>query len=519
MADQIDGNDAGVLILEEVAPKAPRVRRGRRPRPVGHDVEAEAESAGTQRRTGVLHSTRVRMLVAYLVLLVVAAVLTMIAIREVMVLRLSEQTEEALRQEVLEARQLVESGLDPATGEPFESLERAFDIYLDRNVPSVQEAFVTVIEGEVFRDRLRSFPGRQIPSEALASFAAFAASRDEADEIDGGFDTPDGQARYRAVRFTIGGQSGAFVVAILPAAERREIGNLQTYGGAITFAVVLLAALCAWFLAGRVLAPVRKLTETARTISDAGATRRISVTGSGEAAEMAATFNSMLDRLEAAYRSQLDFLRAAGHELRTPLTVATGHLEVPPDEGEREATTALILDELSRMGRIIDDLQCLAEAVRPDFLQPGELDLTQLAHDLVGKASALGDRSWQLDETASGTMFADRHRITEAVLNLADNAVKSTQAGDTIGIGVARRGSEVHIWVRDTGVGLDPEEFDRVFERFVRGNDAARRYRGAGLGLAIVKTIAEAHGGSVRVDSELGVGAQFTIVLPGQVTT
>jgi signal transduction histidine kinase len=194
-------------------------------------------------------------------------------------------------------------------------------------------------------------------------------------------------------------------------------------------------------------------------------------------------------------------------------------LEVPPDEGDREATTALILDELSRMGRIIDDLQCLAEAVRPDFLQPGELDLTQLAHELVAKASALGDRLWQLDETASGTMIADRHRITEAALNLADNAVKSTQPGDTIGIGVARRGTDVHIWVRDTGVGLDPDEFDRVFERFVRGNDAARRYRGAGLGLAIVKTIAEAHGGQVRVDSKLGGGAQFTIVLPTQVTT
>ena len=130
------------------------------------------------------------------------------------------------------------------------------------------------------------------------------------------------------------------------------------------------------------------------------------------------------------------------------------------------------------------------------------------------KASALGERNWQLDASANGILVADRDRVLQAVLNLADNAVKNTDAGATIGIGVASRGDEIHIWVRDTGVGIEPAELDRIFHRFVRGREAGRRYRGAGLGLAIVETVAEAHGGRVNVESEPGIGSRFTIVLP-----
>jgi signal transduction histidine kinase len=280
-------------------------------------------------------------------------------------------------------------------------------------------------------------------------------------------------------------------------------------------AVVLAAAVCAWFLAGRVLAPVRDLTETARSISEADRTARIRVSGAGEAAEMAATFNAMLDRLDAAYQSQIDFVRAAGHELRTPLTVAAGHLELlGDDEEERRDVMPIVLDELARMGRMVDDLQSLVEATGPDFLQPEVLDAELLAHELVAKGTALGDRSWRVDHASSGSFTADKHRLTEAVLNLADNAVNHTQPGDAIGIGVELTADEVRVWVRDTGVGVSEHESERIFERFARGRGATKRYRGAGLGLAIVQSIAEAHDGRVMVASEPGHGARFTIEIP-----
>jgi two-component system, OmpR family, sensor kinase len=471
-----------------------------------------------ERSGGVLSSTRSRMVATYLVLLVIAGAVAVLGIRQVLVVRLDNRIGAALEQEVLEIRNLIANGRDPLTGEPFDSLVRAFDVFMDRNVPSVEEAFVTVIDGNLHRDRLRSFPGREIPAPALTSWALFSVGTGP-DEITGTFQAPAGEAVYRAVRFRVGEERGAFVVTNLPAAERRGIEELGTYGMLVMVAVVLVAAGCAWFLAGRVLAPVHGLTRTARSISEADRTARIQVSGGREAAEMAETFNAMLDRLDAAYQSQIDFVRAAGHELRTPLTVAAGHLELlGDDEEERRAVLPVVLDELSRMGRMIDDLQSLVEATGPGYLQPAPVDAELLAHELVAKAGALGDRVWLVDRASVGTFVADRDRLTEAVLNLADNAVHHTAVGQTIGIGVELVADEARIWVRDTGTGVAPGDADRIFERFARGRDASRRYRGAGLGLAIVASIADAHGGRVLLDGEPGGGARFTIVIPQRST-
>jgi signal transduction histidine kinase len=465
-------------------------------------------------RAGVFGSTRFRMVAAYLVLLVIALAIAILGIRQVLLVRLDNRVEAELGQEVLEIRTLIDDGRDPDTGEPFASLDRAFDVYMDRNVPSVEEAFVTILDGSLHRDRLRSFPGREIPSSALDAWAEFSVGNGP-DEMTGTFGTDHGKAEFHAVRFSLGDDGGAFVVTILPAAERRGIQEMQTYGAGVMIAVVLAAAVCAWFLAGRVLAPVRELTETARSISEADRTARIRVGGTGEASEMAMTFNAMLDRLDAAYQSQIDFVRAAGHELRTPLTVAAGHLELlGDDDEERRAVVPIVLDELARMGRMVDDLQSLVEATGPDFLQPEILDADLLARELLAKATALGDRTWQIDHASSGTFIADKHRLTEAVLNLADNAVNHTQPGDVIGIGVALTADEVRVSVRDTGMGVAPNESERIFERFVRGRGATKRYRGAGLGLAIVQSIAEAHGGRVLLEGQAGRGARFTIEIP-----
>jgi two-component system, OmpR family, sensor kinase len=281
----------------------------------------------------------------------------------------------------------------------------------------------------------------------------------------------------------------------------------------------LIASACAWLIAGRVLRPVGLLTDTARSISQSDLTHRIDARGSGEAAEMARSFNAMLDRLEAVFRSQREFVRDANHELRDPLTIIRGHIELmspDDDEQDRQRTIKILLDELDRVGRIVTDLQLLAEAEQPGFLDLEWIDAEDLSHELVSKATALDARKWALDQAATGTFFADRHRLTEAVMNLAHNAVQHTAAADTIAIGSSVSDGEVRFWVRDTGEGISVPDHAIIFERFKRGADSHNRYPGGGLGLAIVKAIAEAHGGRIELESRRGEGATFTIVVPKQ---
>jgi signal transduction histidine kinase len=213
-------------------------------------------------------------------------------------------------------------------------------------------------------------------------------------------------------------------------------------------------------------------------------------------------------------RNEREFFEDASRGLRDPLTICRGYLELVGDDPEEQReTVALVMDELDRMGRIVDQLSVLAEYEEPDFLRPEWIDLQLFSHELVAGASALGQRHWILDDTAVGAALADRRRLTEAVMNLAHNAVQHTAPDDTIAIGTSLGEDEARIWVRDTGSGISESDQARIFNLFTRGRDAHRRYRGGGLGLSVVKAIAEAHGGRVELESRLGEGSTFTIVL------
>lgn len=133
--------------------------------------------------------------------------------------------------------------------------------------------------------------------------------------------------------------------------------------------------------------------------------------------------------------------------------------------------------------------------------------------EVLAKVRVLGDRRWRLGALAEETVEGDEERLTQALLELAENAVAHTRDGDLVEVGSAVRDGRVELWVRDTGPGVDDGARARIFERFARGDGVAAR-EGAGLGLAIVATIAEAHGGRVRLDSAPGDGATFTLELP-----
>jgi signal transduction histidine kinase len=216
----------------------------------------------------------------------------------------------------------------------------------------------------------------------------------------------------------------------------------------------------------------------------------------------------MLDRLESAFRTQRRFLDDVGHELRTPITVVRGHLDLmdPSDPGEVTGTVDLVSDELRRMSRLVDDLIVLARSEQPDFVVVAAVDVTSLLDDVFAKMSGMARRGWSLDAVAEGTVLLDRDRITQALLELATNAVRHTVEGDVVALGGAR----LRLWVRDSGPGISPDDVERVFGRFVRGSGE----RGSGLGLAIVAAVAHGHGGRVVVDSRPGEGATVVLDLP-----
>ena len=192
-----------------------------------------------------------------------------------------------------------------------------------------------------------------------------------------------------------------------------------------------------------------------------------------------------------------------------------GHLELLGDDpDERRETVALVTDELDRMSRFVDDLLLLARAERDDFLRPAEVELGALTDELFDKARALGPRAWRLEARGEGLVLADRQRLTQAIMGLAQNAVQHTADGDAIWLGSEAERRDVRLWVRDSGPGVAADDQERIFERFARASASRRRSEGAGLGLAIVRAIAEAHGGRVALSSRPGAGATFTVILP-----
>jgi two-component system OmpR family sensor kinase len=485
---------------------------------IAESAEDEERHGGRLRdRLSAAGSARSRILIAYVFLLALAAVMAMFGFRQFLLVRLEDEVAEDLRQEVRELDLLLTHGRDPATGRRFASLEALFDIYFARNVPTRDEAFVGFVEGELYRtSTLAGFPLNRLPAETIADWQNLSSRwPGEGGSATGKFDTAVGEAFFLSARIRYRDDVGAFVVTILPAEDRDDIGKFLAYGGAASLAVLLIASAFAWLISGRVLEPVGRLTNTARSISQSDLTQRIEVRGTGEAADMARSFNAMLDRLEATFRSQREFIQDANHELRDPLTIVRGHLQLMDDDpAERQRTIDLVLDELDRMGRIVDDLKLLADVEQPGFLRLERIEFDAFTQELSSKASALASRGWVVDNIGDGTFFGDRHRLTEAVMNLAHNAVQHTDESDTIAIATVGSDDEVRIAVRDTGSGISITDQAIIFGRFTRGKGAHLRYSGGGLGLAIVKAVAEAHGGHVELQSLLGEGSTFTIVIP-----
>ena len=215
---------------------------------------------------------------------------------------------------------------------------------------------------------------------------------------------------------------------------------------------------------------------------------------------------------------QREFVRDASHELRTPITVARGHAELlrasVADPGPA-ADLEVVLDELARLSRLSERLLLLAAAEHPGFLTLERVSVAGFLEDMARRWGPAADRRWIVRSTVDGWVPADPERLGVAFDALVENAVKATDPGAEIVLGAEPRGGAVVLEVGDQGSGIASEHLATLFERFSRPDGhRARGSGGTGLGLAIVRAVAEAHEGTVEVDSVPGVGSRFRIVLP-----
>jgi two-component system, OmpR family, sensor kinase len=411
--------------------------------------------------------------------------------------RIEDQVRAQVEQEIEEFRNL-QQGSDPDTGRPFSSVATLIELFLRRNVPDDDEALVGFWDGRA-RVSSESPHASYTTSAQLAGVVRARLDRGGSERLDSSF----GEVVVTVIPVSNAETTGALVVLNFMQDEYGELYQvLRTYFIVSALLLLIVTGVAAW-QAGRLLAPLRTLRETAQEIYD-------------DITALTRTVNQMLERLERAFTGQRQFLDDAGHELKTPLTVLQGHLELmdTADPAEVDATRELLLDEVDRMSRLVNELIMLAKTDRPDFFQFEPVDLAPYLDNVLEKCRALGPRDWVLDEGTAHTAVLDQQRITQALLQLAQNAVKHTDAGDEIGLG-ARVDPDhgLRLWVRDTGPGVADDAKTHIFDRFsrdrVRDDD-----EGFGLGLSIVAAIARAHGGTARVDGAPGGGAVFTLVLP-----
>lgn len=456
-------------------------------------------------------SIRTRVLAVVIGLLLLSSSAAVLLLRTSLLDDLDDEVQQSLLRESEEFLRL-SRGDDPRTGRPLEGDVRAlFDAYFAREVPDEGETLLAYLDGELYEARRAQGAARV---EELGPAVRYWLTLDEREQ--GSLDTELGEARYVALPVTGDDADGLFVVANFPENERSEIEAAVRAQILAQLTAITGASLLALALAGRILRPLRELATTARQISDTDLSRRIPVSRRDEASQIAAAFNDMLGRLEHAFTSQREFLHDTSHELRTPLTVVRGHVElleldVTPED--RAETVALVLDEIDRMTRIVNDLFLLARADQPDFLQPRPVDLCQVVETAWRRAAALADRDWRLRADGPVPAVADDQRLVQALLQLADNATRYTAPGQVIELGLDTDDGVSRLWVRDQGRGVPPEVAERVFRRREQGADGDPS-TGAGLGLAIVDAIARAHGGAARLVDHPGPGAWFEVTVP-----
>ena len=288
-------------------------------------------------------------------------------------------------------------------------------------------------------------------------------------------------------------------------------------------ATLALAIIGGWFVAGRALAPIKRISRTARAMSEGDLNARIAVESTEtELEQVASTLNEAFDRLRLAVEQERRFMADASHELRTPISVLRAETEWALD---RERSPQQYKDALAVCRRAAHRMQDIAERLltlvrvemASDVQDRTPVAMRTLVDDVVTWLAPMAqERGVRLTVTGDPfTVVGDAEQLREAMNNVIGNAILYNKPGGTVTISTRHTGGVARIEVVDTGIGIPADAVSRVFERFFRVDKArSREVGGSGLGLSIARTVFVAHGGDITCTSEAGVGSAFVISMP-----
>ena len=344
---------------------------------------------------------------------------------------------------------------------------------------------------------------------------------------------PDSSFRGRGGKKDLSGGSrrenenaeGIWVVGILPEEGMDNLlGTVFRLSCLLVPCLILLAALGGWLLAGASLRPLRKITESAREITDgADLSRRIELgKGKDEVQELAKTFNEMMGRLEKSFEAERQFTSDASHELRTPTSVILAECDLALQMPEDAEGMALSVEEIRRQARKMSELIAkLLSYTRLEQgsrrIEPEELDLSEMVEDICEEQRLAMDRNVEISCEAQPQVRVqgDLSLLISLVQNLVTNAVKYNKDPGKVYVSVTREKGRAFVSVRDEGIGISQEDLPKIWNRFYQAEKArSEEGRGVGLGLSLARRIAELHGGEITVRSEPGKGSEFVFSMP-----
>jgi heavy metal sensor kinase len=284
--------------------------------------------------------------------------------------------------------------------------------------------------------------------------------------------------------------------------------------------LVLIAGGGGYFLAARALAPIDKITRTAQQISAEDLSARLNLPQTDdEAGRLAATFDSMLARLEDAFRRERRLTADASHELRTPLaamqTILNTTLARPRAPAEYEQVLADLGEETGRLRALVEGLLQLTRSEAGQPVVKDKVNLSTLLADVTDTLRPLAnEKGLELKANIPGnlTLMGDSDALIRLFVNLIANAITYTKQGQVMVTANPGLNGLIDVTITDTGIGISPQHLPHIFDRFYRV-DLSRSAAGAGLGLAIALNVAQAHGGAINVNSEVGKGTSFRVQL------
>lgn len=306
--------------------------------------------------------------------------------------------------------------------------------------------------------------------------------------------------------------------------RKEGLESLRNYSLIFLGGVLLLGTAGGYFISGRMLKPIDRVSSLAARISSSNLKERINHHGpDDEMKRLADTFDDMLGRLESAFDSKEQFIQNASHELKTPIAIAQTNIEVI--EMEEKATVAdykslmeVIKPSLERMNVLSQNLLLLS-GDRQNQVKWSIVDIASLLKEVVtdfGAKAALAEVNLELELVPEGVFLkGEAQYLKQAISNLVDNAIKYNHPGGRVMISAHAKDSQLIIQVHDSGIGISHMDQQHIFDRFYRVEKSRSRAKGgAGLGLAIVKKIVEDHGGTISVESTPNEGSTFQVTLP-----